>query len=87
MNPKEYRCHGCYRERLNLCALLCQDLHINTLRTADRKPKNCPCMICIIKVICNDACDDRSEFWQHEYDRIWDMPTKNWLYSGIIEGW
>lgn len=68
-------CKGCYRERVNSCALLCQNLHINSQRN-DKKPKDCPCMICIIKGVCNDACDDRSIFWQHEYDRLYMKESK-----------
>jgi hypothetical protein len=69
-------CKGCYRERVNACVLLCQNLYINKSQDTDEKPKNCPCMICLIKVVCSIPCEDRDEFWQHEYDRLYIEESK-----------
>lgn len=73
---KECKCSGCYRERINSCALLRRDLFKNTHRNVDTRPKNCPCMMCLIKVICNIQCDERDEFWCNEYDRIWNITAR-----------
>lgn len=64
-------CEGCYRKRINSCALLSRNPHINKPKDTDKKPRNCPCMICLIKVVCCIACEDRDEFWQYEYDRLY----------------
>ncbi len=84
MNPKEHPCKGCHRKVNNTCALLCRDLHVNIYQDVYRGPKNCPCMICIIKGVCNDPCDNRCEFWSKEYHRIWSMPTKKITIQPII---
>lgn len=74
-------CKGCYREINVTCALL----WLNTHQNADRRPKNCPCMICIVKGICIDPCDDRSEFWCNEYNRIWNISVEKTVIQPIIE--
>ena len=63
-------CKGCYRERVNTCTLFCRS------KDTDKKPKNCPCMICLIKVICYKTCEDRSIYWNREYDRLCKDKTK-----------
>ena len=67
----EENCEGCYRKRVNSCALLCQNPHVNKPQNTDKKPRNCPCMICLIKGVCAEACEDRDIYWAVEYDRLY----------------
>ncbi len=32
--------------------------------------RNCPCVICIIKMVCNTKCDERHTYWDSEYARL-----------------
>ena len=52
-------CNGCYCED-NDCDI------IDKLTDFDI----CPCGICIIKVMCNDACEDYNTFYQHLKQRM-----------------
>lgn len=63
-------CYGCYRKEDEACALLFpfNNKHFNI-------PKNspeigfiidCPCVICIVKVVCKRTCDDRFIFWKNK---------------------
>ncbi len=49
-NLKECGCKGC--DAAQFC------------KVNDSKAKICPCRICIIKMICEDPCEDY-EKWQH----------------------
>lgn len=43
-------CDGCYSNH-----------HVCLVKYNDIDPKGCPCMHCIIKMMCNSCCDDYYE--------------------------
>jgi hypothetical protein len=60
--PEE--CRGCYASEDNMLALACTLL-------PNMNGEQCPCVDCLVKVICNledDGCQIHYEFAKHQYD-------------------
>ncbi len=62
-------CEGCSRKTNSTCFLIMPPSNRNKII---KKPRNCPCMTCIIKMVCKDQCDERYVFWGGEYNRIYE---------------
>lgn len=45
-------CKGCHTKR-----------ECDATLTHDQMRPDCPCNICLIKVVCNDSCDEYGNFW------------------------
>ena len=47
---KDKECEGCFT------AVQCEEQTLNV-------KANCPCKICLLKVVCNRACEEYGKFW------------------------
>ena len=56
-------CNGCYRKETELCLFLYAFDHKYLDKKLVIDVDDCPCNDCIIKVVCNTACEEYNIFW------------------------
>ena len=63
-------CYGCSRKENKACALIFP-FNNKRFNTPKDSPDigiiiDCPCAMCIVKVVCKKTCDDRLIFWKNK---------------------
>ncbi len=59
MNGNNNKCKGCHSREVDNCIFLIPPYRY------EAEIDNCPCMICIVKMVCTKKCEARSEFYLH----------------------
>ncbi|MFW9872215.1 MAG: hypothetical protein ACFFG0_03860 [Candidatus Thorarchaeota archaeon] len=67
MNPIEIgsvACKGCYKYRTRSCYMR------SGFFSLDNKPVNCPCIICLVKPMCLEVCDELGNYSSLLYNTL-----------------